>query len=415
MIIKSKPVQSGDGAQITNYVLQHSDNENVVVLRESNSQLLVADDFALLRGRKSGLIHITISPGDKALTLAELNRTLDAIRTEFGFNTNDPETLVMHESKRANGASQKHYHYIRPAADTKTGRTYKLFRSKCKDEFVSRLMEFELGHRLILGKHNNFVKKRLQEMGRDGYADQLAATFGSEDQPQAAFSSRHQHQAKRQGCDLPKLSQKVKEIARLPFDQQPRKLAEMIHQQGLGLEKPVEVGRGRSRINLVLGENIKHFNANRVLKIKAADVAAFIYTAMENLNALKFDAGETGSGLNKEPSIKNNRGAEPNPSKQQTDHQASERVVENTTSSSEELEGEAFELAQAAKELRSQVVHFISSRVTEQVNLEFEAAPDFEDPNLMKKLSAMLRRQIQKATAALKATMGEPTFASDSQ
>lgn len=292
MIIKTGGISSGNGARITTYAVTQAVNERIDVLQEENDQLLVCDEFAAAKGRKNGLLHIIICP-EQALTANELRRTMEAIREEFGYNPADPETLAMHESRRADGSLQKHYHLVRPAADTSTGKTYRLFRSKNKDEAVSRLCELEFGHKLTSGAHNQFAAMRLREQGRDDLAAQLAEAFGGEGRPQAAYNHIDHQQAKRHNFDLPAFRQHLKELAELDRSKQPKKLAELILRDGLGLAPAVTQGRGRSRIMIRTRQGVKDHNANRTLKIKASEVAAFIEETQLHLRAIRLEKTAT--------------------------------------------------------------------------------------------------------------------------
>ena len=181
MIIKSGAISAGDGARITAYVVAKADNERVEIVQNDNDQLLIADHFAELKGRKNGLLHIVIAPSQD-MAANELTATIEAIHKEFDFNPADPETLAMHQSRRADGSIKQHWHLVRPAADSESGKTYRLFRSKAKDEAVSRLLELQLGHKLTSGSRNDFAELRLREQGHDELAERLAEAF---------FRSRH--------------------------------------------------------------------------------------------------------------------------------------------------------------------------------------------------------------------------------
>lgn len=286
MIIKTGCIKAGHGQRITSYAVLEAQNERVDVLKDEGEQLMVSDDFALAKGRKHGLLHIIISPGQD-LSPAELETTLSAIRQEFGYNPCDPETLATHQSKRADGSTQKHYHFVRPAANSETGKTYQLFRSRGKDEAVSRLCELQFGHSLTPGANNKFAEMRLREMGKNDLADRLAEAFRDQDNTTAAYSRKDHQQAKRQGFDLPSLRQHLKDIADLPRVQQPAMLAEVINDKGLDLADAVTQGRGRSRITILTPEGLKDHNANRTLKIKATQTSEFIAETQVQLRKLR--------------------------------------------------------------------------------------------------------------------------------
>ncbi|MCL6284903.1 hypothetical protein M3P21_15330 [Ruegeria sp. 2012CJ41-6] len=410
MIIKSKMVSSGGGVRAASYPLKQGDNERVVVLQDNADQLILADEFATLKGRKNGLIHFTINPGQEHMNPDDWERALEAYRTENGFNPNDPETLVFHESYRSDGTLQRHLHGVRTAADSETGKTYKRFRDKPKDEAVSRFMELELGHKLISGKFNDFAAMRMREMGHHDYADQIAAL----DPPEpAAFNHDEHQQAKRQSFDLPALRQQLKALAELPRDQQPQKLAELLDRDGLELADAIEEGRGRSRIMIQTPQGMKDHNANRTLKIKAAEVAAFIEAAKEHLHDLRSDTPEPTSDLgagstdsarpepkpdHPEPDSNNQRSGTDAPDQQRAG-EAQQGTFGSAGSSSEDrsteqLANAAAELAKATANLKSDTQKFAASRGNDFTAADLDAPPDLSDPNLMKKLAAMLKKSL---------------------
>ncbi len=405
MIIKTVGISAGDGSRITSYAVTQATNERLQVLHDDNDQLLVADDFAQAKGRKHGLLHITINP-DQAMADDELKRAIEAINQEFGFNKSDPYTLSMHQSKRADGSTNKHYHLVRPAADSKSDMTYKLFRSKGKDEAVSRLMEFELGHTLISGASNAFAEKRLRELGRDDYADQLAAAFRNEIRPRAAYSHGEHQKAKRNNFDLPKLRQSLKELAELNRSEQPKALAELINWQGLKLTDAAQEGRGRSRIMIETPAGVKDHNANRTLKIKASDVATFIEEAKEHLDDLISKSVTESRYDNTRSTDADYQRAGADSSEQQRNDKAPESFARHHESYSQDcsegLTDEAAELAQAVADTKAQVAKFAANRVSDLSVSDLDAPPDLNDPKLLIKLARMLRKQLNKVAEALK-------------
>lgn len=408
MIIKTGGIKSGDGARICSYATRQADNERVHIIENNAEELLISDEFAELRGRKNGLLHIIISPSQK-LTGDELKITVEAINAEFGFNPKDPMTLAVHESKRADGSLQLHHHYVRTAADTGTGKTYKLYRSKGKDEAISRLIELELGHKLISGPHNSFAEMRLREMGHEDLAGRVAELDG--DKPRAAYSSDEHQQAKRKNFDLPALRHELTVIADLPRSDQPLELAKLIYQKELDIADAVEKGRGRSRINLKLGEGIKDHNANRTLKIRPTEVATFIAETQENFHAIRSKIPE--SRPYSEGSVKpDNQGSGANTSEQPSNDSAAKRITESPSGNSQELTSEATELALAAVDLKQQAQNFADNRSCDFSAADLEAPPSLDDPNLMMKLARMLKKSLQvsikAAGAALNSGPGMP-------
>ncbi len=399
MIIKTGGIKSGDGLRICSYVTQQGENEYLEVIRDEADQLLVSDDFAQLKGRKNGLLHIIISP-DQELSTDQIAAAITAIREEYRFNPNDPETLTRHQSRRADGRLHDHYHLVRPAQDSESGKTYKLFRSKAKDETVSRLCELQFSHKLTGGASNDFAEMRLREMGKNELADQLAAAFRDQNKPKAAYSSNDHQVAKRQGFNLPALRQRLKELAKLPRHQQPAVLAEFIDQQDLGLADAVAEGRGRSHIMIELPKGMKDHNANRTLKIKPPEVAQFIHETKEFLHERRFEHTER-SNLNSGSTISDHREPEPGIEEQHSNHTAPECASENLSSDHQDLSEEQ-ELASAADYLKSKIDKLGRNSAAAFDATGLEPIPDIRDPNLMRKLAAILKRQADRVAALVR-------------
>lgn len=393
MIIKTGGIKSGDGPRITSYATREAKNERVQVIEDNAPDLLVADIFADLKDRKNGLLHTIISP-DQQLSPDELDRTIEAIRSEFGFNPADPEMLTLHESRRADGTLQQHYHLIRPAADSETGKTYKLFRSKAKDEAVSRLLELQFNHTLVSGANNTFAEMRLREQGHDDLADKLAEAFTNQDTQKAAYSSKEHQQAKRRDFDLPALRQNLKELSELPPDRQPEALAALLERESLELSEAITEGRGRSRIMIKTPDGIKDHNANRTLKIKAAEVAEFTSKTREFLNELRSNTAESTSDFNQGAVSPNNQRTDTDTGGQSSYDPTHERPPENPQSDRQALT-EADELTSAADELESEIENFCASKSSNLSVSDIEPAPSLNDPNLMMKLARLLKKSLQ--------------------
>lgn len=393
MIIKTGTIKAGDGPRVCSYVTRQGDNEHVHVLKDGSDQLLVADDFAQLRGRKNGLLHIIISPSQE-LAPDELERTLKSIRSEFGYNPADPETLSIHESKRADGSTQKHYHLVRPASNSETGKTYKLFKSKCRDEAICRFLELEFGHKLVSGAHNGFAQKRLREMGRNDYADRVSEMAAAS---WSAFDQKKHQQAKRNDFNLPALRQRLKEIAELDRLDQSRKFAELIDRQGLELLEAIIKGRGRSRINLVLPGDLSNHNANRTLKIQTAKVPAFIHETMENLDEIRSNKIAESRYNHSGSTFADHRWSESDSPKQSGNDQKAKCPVADSSSNRQELVRDVAKLVAAADYLKSEIKQFSANRGGDLTAADLDAPPDISDPNLMRKLSAMLRKSMAAA------------------
>ena len=226
---------------------------------------------------------------------------------------------------------------------------------------------------------------RLREQGQDDLADRLAAELPAE-RPRAAYSHDEHKQAERQGFNLAALRQSLKIIAEQAQEQQSHALAELINSNGLELADALTTGRGRSRIMIELPDGVKDHNANRTLKIKVPQVAAFINQTKEHLDAIRPDTTDQRGSLAGSTSADNQRSGADTSIKSSNDT-APERTTQSVASDQQEL-------AQAATELQPLAAKFTVSRHGDLTAADIDAPPDPNDPNLMLKLAAMLGRSL---------------------
>ncbi len=392
MIIKSHGIRSGSGSNTVAYVQATGQNEAVELLQGDPEALEVADEFATLAGHKNGLIHITISPAEP-LTPGQLSQAIATINEEFGFSPEDPILLTRHESRRSNGKMMDHFHYVRPAADG-DGRAYRIYRSMKKDEAVSRFCELEFGHQLVYGAHNDFAHKRMLERGLDDYADQLTDLIN--DRPKSDFGSKENQRGQRLDFDMKTYRHELQNITALPHIQQPAAFAVLINKfDGVRIQQ----GDKRSRLFLIASNGEQLHNANRILKIKAANVANFIALTKGHLN----DRAEPDSKLRPEHTRTANSDHRPagsaSPNKQ-SNNPTSECAITDHQQSGSNLASEATELAQAANELKPAIERFSTSVGADATSADIEAPPDLDDPNLMIKLARILKRSLDKAASS---------------
>ncbi len=275
MIIKSHGIRTGTAERVVSYVQAQGGNEQVEVLENASEALMDADLFAGSAGHKNSVLHITISP-DQEISRDELRRVTAAINVEFGFFPDDPMLMVRHVSNRKNGARLSHFHLIRPAADA-GGKVYDLYRSKKKDETISRFLEIELGHQITAGKHSDFVHERFIERGLTRHAEQIARLVNVK--AKAAVGNKQHQKANRVGFDIIEFTSELNEVAALPPEEQIAAFANLLSRND-SLE--IEQGSRRSRL-LVKQDGQVVCNANRILKIAASEVEAFVELTLKEI------------------------------------------------------------------------------------------------------------------------------------
>lgn len=287
MIIKSHSVNTGTAQRVCEYVLAQGANESVEVLEGASDGLLDADYFARAAGHKNSILHITISPVQEIIQ-GELAQVISAINEEFGFDCSDPHLLVRHVSTRSNGARLSHYHLLRSATDA-NGRVYDTYRSKKKDETVSRLMEIKLGHTITPGKHSDFVHDRFIERGMVEYAERISGLII--EKPIAAMGSKQQQKARRKGVDPMVFTKGVRGVAALPVGDQAKAFAALLMAH---VNYTIEQGSRESRL-LVKKDGDVICNVNRILKKPAPDVGRFIEQVRKEIESGKARNGKVGS------------------------------------------------------------------------------------------------------------------------
>lgn len=268
MIIKTHGIRSGTAQRVLNYVVAQGANDHVSVLQDASDALLDADLFAQVAGHKNGVLHITISP-DQNLAQHDLAKVLEAIDEEFGFSHSEPKSLVRHLSKRSNSVQLEHFHLVRPATDA-NGKVLDLYRSKKRDEYISRFLELRLGHRITPGKHNDFVAERFRERGMSQCAEQFAPRVS--EKPEALMKAVEHQRANRVGVELLNFKKELKVVAALSRDRQPLAFAELLAKHR---DLEIQQGTKRSRL-LVKKQGHVICNANRQLRLEAKDVQAFV-------------------------------------------------------------------------------------------------------------------------------------------
>lgn len=290
--IKTKTIAAGEGGDVADYMLTQSKNETVQLIAGDFDALELEDAIALQDGRKSGLIH-AIYTSDVDLTPEQLQHMRMAMRAEFGIPVDAPSMLVKHEKVGRDGVLRSHYHEIVSGKDAQ-GRVVDTFRSKKRDELVSRMCEVDFGMELVPGRHNDFVYKAAVE--RD-----LDAKYQEAFQPiahlkaRARYSSVEDKIAQRQQFDIHHWTAGLENVARMPEPDQPKAFAALVDQfQGAEFKQG---DRGRSRLLVSFGDDGENLrNANKLLKIKANKVVDFVAEAQEHFDELRRrDAGLSGA------------------------------------------------------------------------------------------------------------------------
>ncbi|WP_170571131.1 hypothetical protein [Ruegeria atlantica] len=379
MLIKTKTVTAGDGAKAVSYVLAPGENEQVFVLEGTPENALMADEFAMLCDQKTGLLHNTINPGMYELADADREHSIAAIKAEYGVPQESPHLLVEHQKFRKDGTLQRHLHLFMQAQDAR-GNLVNTWRSKKRDELLSRFMEIELGHRITPGRHNAWVHEKMIERSLDRHAA-IMDEF-KEVVKVARYTEVQNQRSKRLGFNIDYFTSELTQIAELPRDEQARKVAELIDKfEDCG----IEAGTKRSRILLQHPSGEKAFNINKILKIEAHDTGNFIKEVGRYLDNDCIKPGREHPGTSDQYDKATGKVA----SNQHSDSGEAECPASDHPQSDEELE-----ITNAARDLRANIRRFSDNRASDVSAADIEAAPDIDDPHLMLKLSRQLKKSL---------------------
>ncbi|GBR61697.1 hypothetical protein AA100600_3028 [Gluconobacter thailandicus F149-1 = NBRC 100600] len=199
MIIKATRIRTGSGhGKLLRHLLRTDENEQVLILRGTEHDLIEAVKDAHARHNTYALRHVIFSP-DEPLRKGQLGWLQKTFREEF--KADGLLFAVRHDKKRAgNTVEAEHYHLIYAEA-LETGLVLDSRFSKRRHEKIARLAEIEFGHALTLGKGTQAVIHALEANGKARHADVLrAATYEDDRTPDAAFThAQHQATKRRSG------------------------------------------------------------------------------------------------------------------------------------------------------------------------------------------------------------------------
>lgn len=427
--LKTQTISAGEGSRVIGYVLSQGQNEVVELMEEDIGALEIEDLIALQDGDRFGLIH-SIYTSDRDLTRDQLKHMQFAMRVEYGIPVHAPSMLVRHEKNGRDGIVRNHYHEIIHGRDL-LGRVVDTFRSKKRDELISRMCEVDFGMYLVPGKHNDFVYKAAVERQLEAkYTDafQTIAHIKAE----AKYSSIESKTAERQGFDLHHWTSGLENITRMASLDQPKAFADLVSEfESAGFWQG-ERGQSRLLVTFHGGDIVK--NANRILKIEPKDVAKFVAQAQEYFNELRkphegrTDAVETRCGSTDATSaLTRAEGAQQcdpggilsgSPVRRRASHEgAAGRTAFGTGSRSRDhvavgtatksncsilrLLGnkiESRQMGRAAKALQPLLAEFRNNSSMYHSPADMAPMPDLSDPFLLMKISEMNAQQIFRSS-----------------
>jgi len=269
MIIKSS--QRAGHQELAKHLMKQRDIDGTPqVVTVSGSRDLITgddvyealDDMAIMAQAsdrcQKDLYHVSMSPAapmdEEAWAVA-----WDAYEQEFGLQ--DQPFIEVTHAKGDNRPPHKHRCYSR--VDIQTGRAVAISHNYVRNELVSRLIEYNFGHDLVIGKFNRSVMKRLRQEG--------------ENEIVAWMEAGHAH-----SCERPAAKQNHQDVqqekrTRVPTDQVVQDLTECFERTDNGrsfevalAEKGYVLARGDRRDFVVIDwQGAVHSPRRRIKGVKA--------------------------------------------------------------------------------------------------------------------------------------------------
>lgn len=201
-------ISSGGAAGTVAHVLNAENNETVEIIGGDPEQMNELDQLAQVNGQKYSLRHFIINP-ERDLSDEQWDRAIEMHKKEFGWGDRE-HAIVAHRKVRADGSTVEHRHLLVEDAD-QNGKILHIAHQFQRNEKLSRMMEYEFGHKLIRGKHNRAVINALEKEGRNDVADAMKEKRLDQGKPALAqFSSRMNARAKRLDVSLPTIANDCK-------------------------------------------------------------------------------------------------------------------------------------------------------------------------------------------------------------
>lgn len=425
--LKTKTIKSGEGSRVIGYVLSQGQNEVVELMEDDVGALEIEDLIALQDGDRFGLIH-SIYTSDRDLTRDQLKHMQFAMRAEYGIPEQAPSMLVRHEKTGRDSTVRSHYHEIIQGRDLR-GRVIDTFRSKKRDELVSRMCEVEFGMELVPGKHNDFVYKAAVERHLEAkYTDafQTIAHIKAE----AKYSSFESKMTERQGFDLHHWTSGLENITRMATPDQPKAFADLVSEFVGAKFRQGDRGQSRLLVTFQGGDIVK--NANKILKIEPQEVASFISQAKEHSNELRKnhegsrdavkssrggadatrtptraeiaqqndpgDCGPGNPGRRGAPHPEHSGGASSWNGGGPRDHVALGAATKSNSSILRSVRDkiEARQIGRIARDLQPMMDEFRNNSSMYHTSTDMAPMPDLADPYLLMKISEMNARQMPR-------------------
>lgn len=275
MIISSEPLIASRGCGETcDHVFRGSGNESIDVIQGSEFDVMQIFDEARDNHDKYAVCHFKINP-KLNITYEQMLQSVSMLAVEFGFDP-DTCTIVRHRKAKAGEPdADEHYHFYASWRNS-AGKCLDSSYMRVRQEKISRTSEFLFGHDIVKGRHQVAVIRQLRDEGKADIAEHIEAHTPDLYEPvQSAFTAIQHQSALRQGVNLGKLRQSIRDL-RITSES----FSEMV--EGLSsLGVSIQKGEKANTYIIVNNENNNFLgSANRLFEMKKGEFAN-LYEALQ--------------------------------------------------------------------------------------------------------------------------------------
>lgn len=268
MIISSEPLIASRGCGETcDHVFRGSGNESIDVIQGSEFDVMQTFDEARDNDDKYAVCHFKINP-KRNITHEQMLQSVSMLAVEFGFDP-DTCTIVRHRKAKAGEPDADEHYHLYASWRNSAGKCLDSSYMRVRQEKISRKSEFLFGHDIVKGRHQVAVIRQLRDEGKADIADHIEAHTPDLYEPvQSAFTAIQHQSALRQGVNLGKLKQSIRDL-RITSES----FSEMV--EGLSsLGVSIQKGEKANTYIIVNNENNKFLgSANRLFEMKKGEFA----------------------------------------------------------------------------------------------------------------------------------------------
>lgn len=292
MIISSEPLIASRGCRETcDHVFRGSGNESIDVIQGSEFDVMQTFDEARDNHDKYAVCHFKINP-KRNITHEQMLQSVSMLAVEFGFDP-DTCTIVRHRKAKAGEPDADEHYHLYASWRNSAGKCLDSSYMRVRQEKISRTCEVLFGHDIVKGRHQVAVIRQLRDEGKADIADHIEVHTPDLYEPvQSAFTAIQHQFALRQGVNLGKLRQAIRDL-RITSES----FSEMV--EGLSsLGVSIQKGEKANTYIIVNNENNKFLgSANRLFEMKKGEFAN-LYEALQQGKDTTFALSEGENPVN---------------------------------------------------------------------------------------------------------------------